>query len=426
LRNVYDQYVQPENRLTHALLVSLDADSRLLRDFLRSFVKINVPGDRLTVVEQSLPGEPDILTRDEEQQRGLPDGWIYTEAGWTLLIESKFAAKPDARQVSGHIRIAKSRGATEIRLLWLTVTPIHGRLATGIVNRQWSDLYIWLSGRAAQSDWAKRAAEYFEIAEARADMNEYMKVGTLTQFAGIPFDAEHPYAYVQAKRVLGLLRDRLANRRDLARILGADPSHTGRGAITGRASTHVWDFVALQDLKGSKSFTQHPHLTLGITNARLEAYVTIPDKIRSRLRTQLLGSEYEHFADLMQQTTGRLVKALRKVKGSRPEIGVIQRRYPSQRAAPIVDADIRLDPRTAFPPRRGMAGSQVKYQPQWLKAAYSALAARRSNLQLQVGAVFPYDRCEAVHHPQIEAAVANVWIACKPLIAAARDKKKGA
>jgi signal transduction histidine kinase/ligand-binding sensor domain-containing protein len=35
MRNIFDQYHQPENRLTHALLSSLDLDRRLLRDCLR-------------------------------------------------------------------------------------------------------------------------------------------------------------------------------------------------------------------------------------------------------------------------------------------------------------------------------------------------------------------------------------------------------
>ena len=421
MRNIFDQYAQPENRLTHALLASLNADRRLLRDFLRSFVKINVPIEPLTVLEQSLPGEPELLLSNEGDERGLPDGWIYADSGWTVLVESKIAARPDGGQVRRHIQMARGRGATEIRLLWLTVTPTHGRLSSGVVNRTWAALYEWLIGRSVRSEWAGRVAEYFEIAEARADMEEYIKAGTLTRFAGIPFDTEHPYAYVQAKRILGLLRDRLAARRDLARRLGADSSHPGRGTITGRASTYVWDFVALQDLKGSKWFTQHPHLTLGITNVRLEAYVTIPNNVRSRLRTQLLGAVYEDFAKLIEQTTDRIIAALNKFPGSRPEIGVIQRRYPSQRAAPIIDADLRLDPRTAIPRRRGTGKGQIKYQPQWLRAVYDALKARRSNLQLQVGAVFPYDRCEAVHHSSIEEAVAKTWIALKPVIEMARE-----
>ena len=35
MRNVFDQYKQPENRLTHALVSSLSEDSNLLKNFVR-------------------------------------------------------------------------------------------------------------------------------------------------------------------------------------------------------------------------------------------------------------------------------------------------------------------------------------------------------------------------------------------------------
>jgi len=35
MRNIFDQYTHPENRLTHALMSSLAADPELLRSFVR-------------------------------------------------------------------------------------------------------------------------------------------------------------------------------------------------------------------------------------------------------------------------------------------------------------------------------------------------------------------------------------------------------
>jgi len=35
LRNLFDQYSQPENRFTHALLTALNEDRKLLNAFLR-------------------------------------------------------------------------------------------------------------------------------------------------------------------------------------------------------------------------------------------------------------------------------------------------------------------------------------------------------------------------------------------------------
>jgi hypothetical protein len=71
--------------------------------------------------------------------------------------------------------------------------------------------------------------------------------------------------------------------------------------------------------------------------------------------------------------------------------------------------------RTAFANGDRPAAS-VKQQPQWLAASYEVLAEKNSNLQLGVGAIFRYDRCAVVRTASILDQVANVWLACKPLI----------
>ncbi len=55
-RNIFDQYNQPENRLTHALSSCLNNDRSLLRKFVR-WVTEAKPPQRLEILEQRLPGE---------------------------------------------------------------------------------------------------------------------------------------------------------------------------------------------------------------------------------------------------------------------------------------------------------------------------------------------------------------------------------
>ena len=43
VRNVFDQYSQPENRVTHAFLTGLNEDRRLLDGFLRELFKVTPP-----------------------------------------------------------------------------------------------------------------------------------------------------------------------------------------------------------------------------------------------------------------------------------------------------------------------------------------------------------------------------------------------
>jgi hypothetical protein len=422
MRNIFDQYTHPENRLTHALMASLDADRRLLREFIRWVPCRSRPSRKLVVLEQSLPGElVDGWSLGEEESRGLPDGWIYDDDGWALLIESKIAARADPQQIRRHLNMAKTRGASDVTVLWLTVMPVPHSLGRNVVSKTWAELYEWLTSSARSSEWAIRAAQYFEVAEVQADMKADIKEGTLTRFAGIPFGDDTPYNYPQAKRILGLLRARLAKRRDLKSRLRSDPSHAGRGAIKGTRGLSVWDFVALRDLAGSHMFTQHPHLTIGIGSTRLEAFVTFPNNLRSRLRTQLLGKHYEFFATMVEKTTNQIVRSLRPYEGAIPAIILVQRRYPSMNSVPIRDADMNFDPRTAFRPKGKRSNGAIRYQPEWLRASYEALRHRHSNLQFQIGAIFPHDKCPATQKASIENAVAATWIACQPLIQAARE-----
>jgi hypothetical protein len=421
MRNLFDQYSQPENRLTHALLSCLAADRALLERFVGWSVQRKVKGRRLQLLEQSLPGDRPDLSEEEAERRGLPDGCIYDRQGWALLIEAKYQAGVSGDQIRRHFRTAARRGLTDCVLLVITIKPPSRPLGRGVFVRRWTEVYAWMQHQARRSPWARICKGYLDAAEAREAATGYLREGTLTVFTGIPFEKDEPYTYVQAKRVLGLLRDELRLDRRLARQLNVDPASRGRGAITGRAGTLVWDFISLMQARKAKQFTQYPHLTLGIWSDRLEAYVTIPNGIRSRYRTHLLGPSYEHFESLIGNITASLLKVVRSVPGSVPEIVVVQRHFASQRSQGIADCRLGFDPRTAVVTPRSASG-RVKRQPQWLRAAYDALRSRRSNLQFQMGVKFPYDSCPTVATRKIVRVCADAWLACRPLIkAASRD-----
>jgi hypothetical protein len=116
----------------------------------------------------------------------------------------------------------------------------------------------------------------------------------------------------------------------------------------------------------------------------------------------------------MSDINQRLIKALRAANGAAPWVVVVQRRYPSRRSTSILDAMLQYDLRTAFPPKTRQKQA-VKLQPQWLEAIFDALANKRSNLQVSVGAIFPYQQCKIQKSRELLDYVAKTWIACKPL-----------
>lgn len=422
MRNIFDQYSQVENRVTHALASSLASDGALLRRFVAWATGGKAPPGQLEILEQSLPGERLDLSEEESERRGLPDACILAPGGWALIIESKVAAKVNTDQLRRHLRTAERRGLTDCHLLLLTAAT-SGRSGGRVIARTWTDVYRWLILQTPESRWAGICANYLEVAEARGAADGYLKEGALTVFSGIPFDAENPYTYAQGKRILGLLRGELLKHKGLQRKLHINAECQGRGAITGSKANRVWDFISLVvPTSGGKvqkavAFTKQPHLTLGIGSDAFGISLTLPNSVPARFRNGVLGADRRHFEELIAEATQGITKVLRASRGAVPRITVVQRHYLTQRSLPTVDASLQFDPRTAV--YGGSRRSRTRTQPEWLQATYEALRSRRSNLQFQIGAEFPYAKCPEVRTAEICDLAAGVWLACRPIIKAA-------
>jgi len=414
MRNIFDQYEHPENRLTHALVSSLAADPALLRRFVRWVTGEQAPSARLEVLEQRLPGEEEPRDEEEAERRGLPDAWIHDGNSWALVIESKIESPLKRDQLERHRRVAERRGFIDVYLLALvTELPRHSVL-NDVTIRKWTHLYSWLL-QEGQSEWARRLVAYMEVLETKLVAEDYLREGTLTVFAGIPFGKDNPYNYHEAKRLLRLAMDELRKRSDLRRELGLDPEGKGRPAITGQEGTSVWDFLRLVDSRDAEKFTEFPHLTLSIQHEQLLAMVTVPHGIRREFRKNLLTGGWKGFCELFEKLLDNFSESLGGIEGAAPWVEMLQRKYPSQKAEPIIAARLQFDLRTGFEERTRWR-PPVKRQPQWLEAAYEALSKKNSNLQLGVGAIFRYEWCPAVHTPEVLNLVAKVWLACRPLI----------
>jgi len=410
---------QPENRLTHALMTALNEDRRLLKEFI-AWVTGKVPPDvrRIQVTEQQLPGEEERTEEASPGRRGLPDGWIQSADGWALLIESKIESPLTSDQLSRHWKTARGRGLSNISLLAIVTDKSARSRPDWILVREWREVYEWL-GQRPWSTWARRTADYMEILEGKLADEGYLKEGTLTKFAGIPFDADRPYTYLEAKRVMRLLTEELRTRKALIQKLGMDPKGKGRPAITGSSTGRVWDFIPLTRCRKEKVFTRCPHLTLSIQTDRLVAVVTVPHGLKPEYRRNLLGDGPRHFRGVIQKVY-RNMGAICKEDGASPRIELLQRHYPTQRIS-VTDAVLEFDLRTAFPapaPRTTRKRPAPKIQPHWLDTTYDVLNNRSSNLQMIVGASFDYDRCEGLQTPKAVSLVAETWLACEPLLSA--------
>lgn len=406
MRNLFDQYEQPENRLTHALAVCLSEDRSLLGLFLGWLgLPPPSPADRLIVEEQRLPGEAEP-PEAEAERRGLPDLVIHDDDEWCILIESKVQAPLTSDQLSRHRRTLEGRGFSDCHSVALTKA---GRdVPSGVRHCVWSELYEWLGQVGTARSWAERLREYLRIAEARLSQSGYLTEGTLTMFDGFPFSAEYPYTYGEAKRLIRLALQTVRADRDLIG-LGVDAAAPGRSAITGDGAPYVWDFLQLRDRPEGKSHTAFPHLTLAIHVDHLEIAVSIPNGVAPSVRRRLADLGDAGLREMHREIIDASIRVCRGVGW--PEVFVLQRHYPSQRAMPIVDARMVFKLGTTQP---GKADG-VKHQPEWSHLLRSLLSQKSSNLHFAYSLHLPWGTPGLASRESL-AMIASGWAAHRPLL----------
>ena len=409
VRNVFDQYKQPENRLTHSLATVLHEDAALLKSFLATFGPTPHPPVReLKVIEQSLPGIPE-LAGSETFSHGLPDAVIFSDEGWALIIESKISDALDRKQLERHRRTIEKCGFDRLFGLAVTVQEPGFNMAGWHVI-SWKDVYAWAHKNENNSHWAGRLVDYFNVAEGKMTSEEYLKEGTITEFSGISFD---PYTYLEGKRVLRLLTQKLRGNAKFIKTMRLDPA-SGRKSIT--EQRRIWDFISFLPSEGGslEVHSKFPHCTVAIGPEEAEAMITFPNGMRSVLRKQLLGASLEDFTGRLEQASHELTASLNELKAYRPKVRLMQRRYPSQSAEPLMDGSIEFDIRAAFGDPKPHFGPPIKKQQQWVQAAYELLANQHSNIQFQIGVEFQYPEFDELADKEADRYFIAAFSALRP------------
>lgn len=409
MRNIFDQYKQPENKLTHALASTLAHDRKLLGPFLRWLGIDSIPANQvLHITEQQIPGDFD--PEGELEAKGVPDMCIFKDESWAVLFESKIQSKVYIPQLERHLNTAKNHGYDVAALIVIAVDPVKGKLPKSARQVQWRDVYAWFRGKADQSFWAMQLVQYMQVFENQMIAKNYNIRGTITMFDGLHFDSDNPFTYIEGKRLIRLLGDQLQCRKDLHKI-GIDPKGKRRGAITGSRGDRVWDFLPLRKSRRSKQFTDFPHLTIGISRHNAGAGITVPNGVKGGFRGRIIKAGIGGFRALMREVRSNAATVLRDSEGSKISAQVVQRHYPSQRSTGIEDGRLEVDLHTLVKRKR----TGVKEQPEWIDAIYELLANKRSNIQFGVGVQFSYD-CPRIRSSQAEDLFARSLIAMSPVL----------
>lgn len=410
MRNLFDQYTQPENRLTHALAVCLDQDRGLLNGFIAwAGAKSPRRAKDLLLIEQSLPGDPPE-SESEAERKGLPDIVVHDNDRWCLLVESKVQASLTEDQLRRHAQTLRRRGFETIHRVALTKSGVQAPKGTLAIT--WSGLYEWLGMAGQRGEWSERLRAYLRAAEVRLAQEEYLTEGTLTMFDGFPFSDSNPYTYGEAKRLLNLALDELRSDRTLL-AMGIDPKAPGRIAITGRGGRAVWNFLSLSDRPKRGAFTGYPHLTLAVHADHLEVAITIPNGVIRPVRQRLIDLRADGIIDINAKILRRARKLI--ARGAWVEAFAIQRHYLSQRSLPITDAMLTFRLETSQPRSKG----RVKHQSEWIELFAAMPRLKRSNVQFQYRVHLPWGT-KGLNTRESLQMIVDSWIAMQPLLDALR------
>lgn len=406
MRNLFDQYRHPENRLSHALAVCLNEDRRLLGDFVR-WVGSAVPArnGELIIIEQRLPGDPPGLDEEIEQQ-GLPDIVIHDDESWCILVESKIQARLSQNQLERHARTLRRRGFE--RLNCVALTKADTPLPVSVQGRTWCGLYEWLGKAGRGREWPERLRSYLRVAEVRLAREEYLTEGTLTMFDGFPFSKDNPYTYGEGKRLIKLAMAELRKSKDL-RKLGMDPKAPGRQKITGSRGRGVWDYLSLTERPQRGGFTSYPHLTLGVNDEGLNVAVTIPNGVVPYVRRQLAALSNDELAKM----NGLILRRAQLTIGrdSRVEAYAVQRHHVSRSAPATEDARVYFRLETS----QGRSGGKVHPQPKWARLFSELIKEKRGNIQFGYLIKLPWGS-PGLESSKALGIIANGWCAMRPLL----------
>jgi hypothetical protein len=408
MRNVFDQYSQPEKKLTHALCCTLLQDRTLLKPFLKRVGVQNIPPvNDLAIVQQHIPGRKADEEEQEKIAAGLPDLMISNTDGWAVVFEMKVTSTLTTAQLNRHRATVVRDGYESPILVAVTVEPPRCDLPDGTLHLLWRDLYSWFAEHRASSTWARSFVEFMEIFEARADRDKYIINGKLTMFDGLRFDEDSPFTYLSAKRLLKNLGEELQANKELQRAIAIDPNGKRRPAITDDGG--VWDFIPLAIAKGH-DFVRFPHLTIVLREAEGVAAIVVPNGVSGGFRTKLKERGLPGFAEVIQEIEKRLRPVLRRCEDSRAVVHAVQRHYLSQRSKANVDGELKADLRTCVE-----SESSVKYQPQWIESLFNLLVYKRSNVQFGIEVELPYSS-SIVRSAKVTDLFVDAWKAMSPLL----------
>lgn len=416
--NAFDQYSQAENRLTHALGVTLERSKEFRAVFLKELAGNPRINRDAQVTLQMAQGTVEV----NGEKCGIPDLAIIDDYDNAIIVEAKLGASLAWQQLASHEHRADRNGVSVAAALAIT-----GRDKDGATLLQWQkdkrfrhpwrhvtwqEVYRLACHNVGINPWVKELRDYMQIMATSLDEVEMGADVKIIEFTGVTKEMQENYTPALAKRLLRSLMDELRADKAFLKDIGI-PTGQSRARKAIKTGMRVWDL--LSPVAGDENFTHGHHFTVGIAPERLEAMLTIPDKAIRKLIKFAQSVTAEEFAAIMNSFTDTLAKADIIEAGGKPVINIVQRRYKGMNLH-AVDGHAEFDPRLWAGTTGDKKDPAIRPQPEWLSFCQQLISNKDSNIQFQIGLRFPYDSCPATHGRAAIDLVKNTFRAVMPLV----------
>lgn len=397
LLNVFNQYVQEENRLTHALGVTLSRSRKFQAAFLKKLAG-NPRLRRKTEIRLQLAGG---VAEYNGEKCGIPDLAIIDDQNNAVIAEVKLGANLTASQLASHENRIKRDGLNVVSALAVTGRDRDQKSVGEWISRKklnhawrhvsWQQIYQLACDYAVEDPWAEELRDYMLIMAKDLDENKMEADVKIIDFTGIPGDLAENYSHDTAKRVLHSLMDELRSDKAFLKALHLPENPRAKKAI--KKTARVWDVLSPVGDKGD--FVKSHHFTVNLGSDLAGAMLTIPHRSFTKLRRHVKSVTPEQFGELLAGYVKELGAAgILKANGS-PYIVMLQRRYKNMQLY-ATDGQLEFDLRTLTGLQSGKAGPGIKRQPKWLNFCHDLIANGKGNLQFQIGVRFPYETCPSL------------------------------
>lgn len=381
LPNLFDQYTQPENRVTNSLLQTLAASPRLTRQFLAEFVPgVEIAGEAsLLISSQRTPEiERKEVAEKSEKNPTIPDGWIVSrlsdeETETVVVVETKIVEKSSKTELRNQLTGHLEKGALfePRRLHALLITPDHEDPLPGwkapvgkYCWRSWRDVYRFARGQRGEFQRGSATRLLLE------NLKEYLEMNDIVGFTGIDFS--DGYEELKARKILKNLMNEIR-----PEVLKVYPHLSKRkGNIK-----DPWDVFAPDDVD---QFTKANHLVVSIDPRCLAVLLTVPNNNAwgwRRLK-QVVADP-----DRQDQLMGILARTREMLPNLRVKLA--QRHFVAQRFA-YDDASIEVDLDTTDFARAPDLDTRVKPNPTMFDLLLAALRTTPANVNREVNFIAEY------------------------------------